>query len=92
MEDLFNKTEGEEQSKTNPNTFYFKENPAISLCAITWSLNHNTMRVKGKIGKCWVVILIDIESSHNFVDPSIVKNTRRGQIHIKFFGPNCQRG
>lgn len=46
--------------------------PEILLHAITGSLNPKTMRVKGRVGSQWVIILIDSGSTHNFVDPAIL--------------------
>lgn len=77
MEDLLKKSESEENPETKPNTYYLKRYPAISLHAIIGCLNLNTTRVKGKIENYWVVILIDTRSTHNFVDPVIVKKNIR---------------
>ncbi|KAB1203113.1 hypothetical protein CJ030_MR8G008945 [Morella rubra] len=51
----------------------------ISLHALTGSLNPKTMRVVGRVGGQNVVILIDSGSTHNFLDPSIVK---RGHLSV----------
>lgn len=55
------------------NFIYVNANPGISLHAITCSINPHTMRVKGKMGSQWVIILIDTRSTHNFLDPAIVR-------------------
>lgn len=46
----------------------------ILLRAIIRSLNSRTMRFKGKLGECRVVIFIDFRSIYNFVDSNIMKN------------------
>ncbi|XP_042952297.1 uncharacterized protein LOC122289392 [Carya illinoinensis] len=51
--------------------------PEISLHAIIGSRNPKTMRAKGKIGNQWVVILIDSENTHNFLDPAVLS-----RVHI----------
>jgi hypothetical protein len=48
-----------------------KEEPEISLHAITGSPNPKTMRLWGKINYQGVIILIDFKSSHNFLDTAI---------------------
>lgn len=45
----------------------------LLLCA-----NSKTMRLKGRVGNCGVVILIDIGSTHNFVDPTFITRARLG--------------
>lgn len=85
MEDLLKKSESEENPETKPNTYYLKRYPypAISLHAIIGCLNLNTTRVKGKIENYWVVILIDTRSTHNFVDPVIVKKNIKLGVNTK---------
>lgn len=55
------------------------DNPNISLNAITGSVTSRTMRIKGRVSNQEVVILIDSGSTHNFVDPAVV---RRAQLPI----------
>jgi hypothetical protein len=50
--------------------------PEISLHAISGTPTPHTMRVVGFIRGQMVVILIDSGSTHNFLDPSIVKKTQ----------------
>lgn len=54
--------------------------PEIFLHSLTRSINTKTMRVLGKIGGQQEVILIDLGSTHNFLDRSIVK---RAQLKAK---------
>ena len=54
-----------------------EERPNISLHAITGSVTSRsvrTMRVKGSLHNQDIVVLIDSGSTHNFVDPAIVKS------------------
>lgn len=57
--------------------------PEISLNAKTDTPCHNTMRLCGKIGNGMDVILVDSRSTHNFLDPSIVRKN-----HIPLTGGN----
>lgn len=57
-------------------TLPFVDNPEISLHALTGSQNSKTMRWMGRIGAQWVTILIDTGSSHNFLDPAVLKKTK----------------
>jgi hypothetical protein len=50
---------------------YEEENPEISFHAITGSNHLNTMRLIGWVGNHKIIVLIDNESTHNFVDSSI---------------------
>lgn len=52
-----------------------KVNLEISLHALIGSHNPKIMRVNGTIGTTSITILIDIESTHNFLGPAIVKRT-----------------
>lgn len=56
-----------------------EDNPNISLHAITSLVTSKTMRIKGRLNIQELVILIDSGSTHNFVDPAMV---RRAQIPI----------
>lgn len=47
-------------------------NLEISLHALIRSQNPKTMRIMGKIEGYWVTILIDIGSTHNFLDPAVL--------------------
>lgn len=47
--------------------------PEISLNAISGSLSPRTIRLEGWVKNQRVVILIDSGSTHNFLDPSILK-------------------
>ena len=46
----------------------------ISLYALIRKNGYHTMRVEGKIRNQLVSILVDIGSTHNFVDQKVVKN------------------
>ncbi|XP_041009343.1 uncharacterized protein LOC121253391 [Juglans microcarpa x Juglans regia] len=46
--------------------------PEISLHALIGSVGPKTMQVKGRIGNQWVIILIDLGSTHNFLDPDVI--------------------
>lgn len=50
--------------------------PAISLHAISGSLSPNTMRLVGLINNQQVVILIDLGSTHSFLDPAVLKTAQ----------------
>uniref|UniRef100_A0A6N2N061 H15 domain-containing protein n=1 Tax=Salix viminalis TaxID=40686 RepID=A0A6N2N061_SALVM len=50
--------------------------PEISIHALCGSPNPKTMRFVGYIGKRAVVILVDTGSTHNFVDPSVIKRAQ----------------
>jgi hypothetical protein len=51
-------------------------NLEISIHAISGIPTPNTMRIIGTIQQQRVVILVDLGSTHNFLDPSVVKRTR----------------
>ena len=55
-------------------------NLEISIHAISGTPTPNTMRIVGIIQHQRVVILVDSESTHNFLDPSVVKRTRISRI------------
>jgi hypothetical protein len=61
---------GEEASLEN------SKHPEISLHAISGSSSPNTMRLEGTIRLQRVIILVDLGSTHNFVDPYIVRKTK----------------
>ncbi|KAF8413570.1 hypothetical protein HHK36_001561 [Tetracentron sinense] len=52
-----------------------QEEPLISVHALAGSVSYQTMRVRGKIKQRVVTILIDSGSTHNFLDPSVAKQT-----------------
>lgn len=49
------------------------EEPQISLNALTGSISYRTMRVRGNVKKKLIIILIDSGSTHNFLNPEVVK-------------------
>ncbi|KAF5443243.1 hypothetical protein F2P56_035816, partial [Juglans regia] len=53
-----------------------QEGPIITLNALTGTPSPKTMRLYGHIGAASVLILVDTGSTHNFLDPSIVKKTK----------------
>lgn len=65
--------------------------PEIFLHALTGSINPKTIRILGKIKGQQIVILIDSESTHNFLDPTIIK---RAQLKTKkrgrYTSQNCK--
>lgn len=46
--------------------------PEITLHALIRSLNHKTMRIKRKIDAQWLTILVNLGSTHNFLDLVVV--------------------
>lgn len=50
--------------------------PEISLNAITGTPIAKTIRLIGRVGKEQVVILVDSESTHNFLNLSIAKKSK----------------
>lgn len=63
--------------------------PKISLHAIVCSPTPQTMRIQGIIGKVRVVVLLDLRSTHNFLDPTIACKVglpvqSRGQFQVTF--------
>ncbi|XP_041009386.1 uncharacterized mitochondrial protein AtMg00860-like [Juglans microcarpa x Juglans regia] len=62
--------------------------PEISLHAIASSLSPKTMRVNGKVKDCSVIVLVDTGSTHNFLDPMIVRKVgldveQSGMIEVR---------
>ncbi|KAH9660393.1 hypothetical protein KPL70_024180 [Citrus sinensis] len=51
----------------------FPETVEVSLKALTRATPQNTMRLKGTLKKHSVTILIDSDSTHNFLNPSLAK-------------------
>ena len=49
-----------------------EEDVEITLYALTGTPTPGTLRVKGKVNGSGLVILVDIGSTHNFVDASLV--------------------
>ncbi|KAA8550255.1 hypothetical protein F0562_001939 [Nyssa sinensis] len=52
-----------------------QEELQISVHALSGSLSYKTMRIKEKVKKNVVTILIDLGSTHNFLDPVMAKRT-----------------
>lgn len=50
--------------------------PEISLAVIVVTPISNTMRILEKLGDNGVVVLVDFESTHNFLDPFIVQKIK----------------
>lgn len=73
-EEGFKSCDSEELSIENvDNSGSLKVEPKISLNAIIGTSKPNTIRIKGKIIGEDVVILIDFGSTHNFLDPLVVR-------------------
>lgn len=53
-----------------------EDTPEISFHAIAGSTTPQTMQMKGSLGRHPLVILIDSGSTHNFLDPKVVKKAR----------------
>lgn len=45
----------------------------LSLHALNGSQGYNTMRLSARIGNCEAIILVDSDSTHNFIDCKLVK-------------------
>lgn len=65
------KEKGDGSSRNEPEIVEVE--PGISIHALSGSPNPRTMRLIGRVLGCVVVILIDMGSTHNFMDPSIAK-------------------
>ncbi|KAA8515066.1 hypothetical protein F0562_018147 [Nyssa sinensis] len=52
----------------------------VSLHAIVGAPSPKTMRLVGKIGTCSVIVLIDIDSTHSFIDVNVA---RRAKLPVK---------
>ena len=50
-----------------------EDNLTVSINAIFGSTSHQTMRICGNIKKKHVTMLIDLGSTHNFLDPIVAK-------------------
>ncbi|GKA65822.1 reverse transcriptase, partial [Tanacetum coccineum] len=61
-----------------------QELPQISLHAMNGVQNYRTLRVRGTVGKHIIHILVDCESTHNFVDIAVAKKLG---CHIKSICP-----
>ena len=48
-----------------------EQNPYLSLHALEGTVNYQTMRVRGSVGKKMLYVLIDTESTHNFISCSM---------------------
>lgn len=65
-----------------------RDNPDISLHAILGSSNPKTIRVVAKIGAVKVVVLIDMGSTHNFLDSEVLQKIKlrvdkATKVHVK---------
>ena len=70
--------EGETSGETSGENNKFKEEmdePLMSVHAIAGATPHQTMRIRGNIKKKAIIILIDLGSTHNFLDVTVAKHT-----------------
>lgn len=47
--------------------------PILPLHAIQRSQGHNTMKIAAQIGTTWVIILVDLGNTYNFMDTKLVR-------------------
>ena len=74
--ELQNEEEGPHMGRSNfdnPKIFGEEEEPAISLHAITGIQGPRTMRLRGIVGCCRIVLLVDSGSTHNFISSTTTK-------------------
>ena len=68
--------EGEEEGETSVENDKFEkeeEEPLMSVHAIVGATRHQTLRIRGNIKKKAIIILIDLGSTHNFLDVMVAK-------------------
>jgi len=65
------------------------EKPTTSLAAIIGRMEPRTLKFKGSINDKNVTILIDFESTHNFVDIDVAKQPNLFIFCEEFHGYNC---
>lgn len=61
-----------DKEEEDPRKFNLDEEPEISLNAITGAPSPKTIRIVGVLRNQQVIILIDLGSTHNFVDAQLV--------------------
>ncbi|KAG6673174.1 hypothetical protein I3842_16G098000, partial [Carya illinoinensis] len=66
--DTLDLLEGARSSPSRQSTTYIDTTSKISIHALLRSPSPKTMRILGHIGSCAMVILVDIGSTHNFMD------------------------
>lgn len=67
--------EGEESEDTIDENSTETKDPIVSVHALSGSVSHQTMRIRGNIKNKAITILIDSGSTHNFLDPVVAKRT-----------------
>ncbi|XP_062153129.1 uncharacterized protein LOC133861362 [Alnus glutinosa] len=71
IEGIYTKEEEGAEAEDHDNQEWFREQPIISLQALTGTPNPHTMRVGGYLGNLRVIVLMDSGSTHNFLNPQI---------------------
>lgn len=73
VEDSVLSEDSEENTTVEERAVNEEESLEISIHVISWCPNNNVMRLIGRIGACSVEILVDLGSTHNFLDPLMVQ-------------------
>ncbi|GJS89379.1 putative mitochondrial protein [Tanacetum coccineum] len=75
-EEVFEECVTELLTQESPNDFVHDDSLHISIHALASITSHQTIRIRGYVGKKVVHILIDCRSTHNFIDVQTTKRVR----------------